>query len=56
MNSAWAVGELTGPSLGGALADAYGDAVPYLAGAGLCAATFVATLRYTARRASPSAA
>ncbi len=33
MNSAWALGELTGPTLGGALAEAVGDATPYLVGA-----------------------
>jgi MFS family permease len=56
MNSAWAVGELTGPSLGGALADGFGDAAPYLVGAGLCALTLAATQRFAARRASPHAA
>ncbi len=30
MNSAWASGNLTGPAVGGALASAFGDAVPYL--------------------------
>ena len=45
MNSAWAVGNLTGPTLGGALADAWSDAVPYLLAAGLCLATLVASTR-----------
>jgi MFS family permease len=45
MNAAWAFGNLTGPSVGGALADAFGDAVPYLGGAALCLATLVASLR-----------
>jgi MFS family permease len=56
MNSAWAVGEMTGPTLGGALAEAFGDAVPYLAGALLCAVTLVATTRVAPRRARPHAA
>ena len=33
MNSAWALGELVGPTLGGVLAEAFGDAAPYLVGA-----------------------
>jgi MFS family permease len=45
MNTAWALGELVGPTAGGALADAAGDAVPYLMGACLCAATLGATYR-----------
>jgi MFS family permease len=45
MNSAWALGEMTGPILGGALADAFGDAVPYLVGASACALTLLATVR-----------
>jgi MFS family permease len=43
MNSSWALGELTGPTVGGALADAYGDPVPYLVGAALCLVTLLAT-------------
>ena len=45
MNSAWALGELVGPVLGGTLAQAYGDPVPYLVGAGICALTLLATMR-----------
>jgi MFS family permease len=45
MNSAWAVGALVGPALGGALAEAEGDAAPYVVGAVLCALTLVATQR-----------
>ena len=56
MNSAWAVGELTGPTLGGALAEVFGDTVPYLVGGALCAATLVATQGFVARRTRPSAA
>jgi MFS family permease len=43
MNSAWALGELTGPTLGGALAEAFDDAVPYLLGSVLCVLTLLAT-------------
>jgi MFS family permease len=39
--TAWAVGALAGPAIGGALAQALGDPVPYLACAGLCALTLV---------------
>ncbi len=56
MNSAWAVGNMTGPILGGALADAFGDGVPYLAGSMLCALTLAATWRVAAKQASPRAA
>jgi MFS family permease len=43
MNSAWALGNMTGPSLGGALAESFGDTVPYLCAAGVCLATLLAT-------------
>lgn len=56
MNSAWAIGEMTGPTLGGALAEAWGDAAPYLLGAALCAVTLVAVQRFAAGRTRPSAA
>ena len=49
MNTAWALGELLGPTVGGALAETYGDAAPYLVGAALCAITLVATYRITGR-------
>jgi MFS family permease len=45
MNACWAVGALIGPAAGGALADATGDAVPYLIMAGICLATLVAAQR-----------
>jgi len=45
MNSAWAVGALTGPAAGGALAEWFGDAVPYLACGVLCVLTLVAVTR-----------
>ncbi len=47
-NTAWAIGALIGPALGGALAEAFGDPVPYLLAAALCAVTLLA-----ARRGSP---
>jgi MFS family permease len=50
MNTAWAIGELVGPTAGGALAEAVGDAVPYLVGAGLCAATLALTYRVAGER------
>ena len=55
MNTAWAFGELVGPSAGGALADTAGDAAPYLVGAVLCALTLAATYR-VAGRVKPHAA
>lgn len=51
MNSAWALGNLTGPALGGALANAWGDAVPYVAGASLSLLTLLAAQRVTLGRA-----
>jgi len=42
MNTAWALGVVLGPTLGGGLADAFGDPVPYLICSALAAATFVA--------------
>jgi len=56
MNTAWAVGALIGPSLGGALAESQGDPAPYLLGACLCALTLVATYRVAAKGGSPHAA
>jgi len=55
MNTAWAFGELVGPTAGGALADSYGDATPYLVGAALCAVTLATTYR-VAGRVRPHAA
>jgi len=49
MNTAWAAGNMTGPSAGGALAEAGGDAVPYLLAAGLCALTLLASFRIRLR-------
>ena len=45
-NTAWAVGALLGPAIGGGLAQALGDPVPYLCCAGLCALTLVAATRH----------
>jgi DHA2 family methylenomycin A resistance protein-like MFS transporter len=56
MNTAWALGALTGPTVGGALAEAIDDAVPYFVGAVLCALTFLATQRVTAQEVRPRAA
>jgi MFS family permease len=56
MNTAWAAGNMTGPSAGGALAEAWGDAVPYLLGAGLCALTLLASYRVRLRAAGSARA
>jgi MFS family permease len=54
MNSAWAVGALIGPTLGGVLAETLGgDAAPYLVGAVLCFGTLAATWRVAARGMRP---
>lgn len=45
MNAAWGGGNAVGPSLGGALADAAGDALPYALTAFVCALTFLAVTR-----------
>ena len=52
MNSAWALGNVTGPTLGGALAELFGDPTPYLLGAALCALTLVAAVRVPASRSA----
>ena len=43
MNTAWALGNMTGPALAGAIAEAAGDAVPYVLAAVLCLLTLAAT-------------
>jgi MFS family permease len=53
MNTAWALGALVGPSVGGALAQIQGDATPYLLGAALCALTLAATWRGAAAGVRP---
>jgi MFS family permease len=45
INLAWAGGQTTGSSAGGAVAKAAGDALPMLIVAGLCAATLLALVR-----------
>jgi MFS family permease len=47
MNAAWGMGNWVGPSLGGALADAAGDALPYGLMAFVCLATLLALTRGT---------
>ncbi len=42
MNTAWALGNVTGPAAGGALAERFGDAVPYALGGVLCLLTLLA--------------
>jgi len=42
MNAAWAVGAMTGPAAGGALAGATGDWIPFLLAAAVCAAALAA--------------
>jgi MFS family permease len=48
-NTAWAAGALVGPAIGGALAEALGDPVPYLCCAALCALTLAVATRGAAR-------
>jgi MFS family permease len=43
MNAAWALGAVIGPSVGGAIAGATGDWIPYLLAAGACAVALAAT-------------
>jgi MFS family permease len=47
VNIAWAPGQAGGAAIGGALASATGDAVPYLALAAVCLLTLAALARYT---------
>ncbi len=56
VNTAWAIGQLTGPAVGGALADSLGYPAPYLLGAVLCAITLAATWPAASLRARPRAA
>src|SRR2546428_276106 len=46
VNIAWAPGQAGGSAIGGALASATSDAVPYLGLAGLCVLTLIALARY----------
>ena len=52
MNSAWALGNLAGPAAGGAVAGAWGDAIPYLVGGALCLLTLLAAQRVALRPAT----
>jgi len=57
MNAAWAMGALIGPAVGGAVAAATGDIVPFLVSAGFCATALVAVRRAqhrTTTRMAPS--
>jgi predicted MFS family arabinose efflux permease len=56
MNAAWAVGNAIGPAGGGSLAEVTRDAVPYLAGAGICALSATALRQASGRRAAADAA
>jgi hypothetical protein len=56
VNTAWAFGEVAGPTVGGALANSYGDAAPYLACAALCGLTLVAAQGVAGRKARLHAA
>jgi MFS family permease len=49
MNTAWALGNMSGPALAGTIADAAGDSLPYVLAAVLCALTLVATSRLGSR-------
>ncbi len=53
-NLAWSSGQTAGAAAGARLGEAYGDGLPYLVLAGMCAATLVAVLRpgYAAARSA----
>jgi len=53
-NLAWAVGHVLGAGVGGAVAEATSDAVPYGALAVTCAATFVGLTTHRRRAAAPA--
>jgi MFS family permease len=54
MNTAWALGAVIGPSLGGALAGAAGDATPYLLCSALCVGTLLALRGRNAGSVAPA--
>ena len=54
MNAAWATGALVGPAVGGAVAAATGDVVPYLVSASLCAVALVVMRRTGRAKLQPS--
>ena len=49
MNVAWGTGNALGPAIGGALADTWGDALPYALAAVVCGATLLFALRLGTR-------
>jgi MFS family permease len=49
MNTAWALGNMSGPTLSGVIADAAGEGAPYVLAAVLCALTLAATSRLSSR-------
>jgi MFS family permease len=55
MNTAWALGNMSGPSLTGVLAEAGGDGLPYVLGAAVCLLTLLATGTARAPSARPAA-
>lgn len=50
MNVAWALGAVSGPAAGGAIASATGDWIPFVLAAAACAGTFVVLRRRTSVR------
>jgi len=54
MNGAWAIGNVIGPSAGGALAESAGDAPSYLLLAAICLATLAVAVTYAQPRLRPS--
>ena len=56
VNLAWGAGQMCGGGLGGAVAEATADAVPYAALALLCALTLVGVVRAARSRASGTVA
>jgi MFS family permease len=54
MNGAWAVGNVVGPAVGGALAESAGDALSYVLLAGICLATLGVAVGYSQPRLRPS--
>lgn len=48
-NTAWALGAVVGPAVGGALAQAFGDPLPYVLAAALCSVTLVVARQASTR-------
>ena len=55
MNTAWALGNMTGPAIGGALAAFGGDALPYLLASALCLLTLAGTAAAAPRKGTARA-